>query len=61
MSDESLEEALKQTSLVNLCVGLVVVLAEQIESNHRVVLTSDADSLGGQFLEILRHVRSQML
>lgn len=55
---DSLEEALKQATPAHLCVGMVMLLAEELETRGKIVLTADEDSVGAQLVELVRHMRA---
>lgn len=54
---DELHTALQLAGPMQLCVGMVLVLAQEIEKHGRIVLTADADSIGSQFVEMARHLR----
>jgi len=54
---DDLEAALLLAGPMQLCCGMVLVLAQEIETHGRIVLTAEEDSFGAQFVEIARHFR----
>jgi hypothetical protein len=56
--EEEFRQALERVGPIQLCVGLVIALGEEIEKRGQVTLTSDEASIGSQFVEMVRHLRT---
>lgn len=54
---QDLEAALELAGPMQFCVGLVIIIGEEVERHGRVVLTNGEDSIGSQFVELMRELR----
>jgi hypothetical protein len=55
---DDLEAALERVGALQLSVGLVILIGEELEKRGRVTLTTGEDSIGSQFVALMAHLRS---